>query len=104
MHDDVLESESYPEIIYACPASDMTVKRTGDGEFDVSLNGTLTLHGVTNRHPITGSVIANPDMLRTFGQFQIRQTDFNIKPVSVAGGILKVKDELTCTFDIVARP
>lgn len=104
MHDDVLESEMYPEIVYDCPASGMTVERTGDGRFDVSLNGNLTLHGVTNRRPITGKVIANPATLRTFGEFQIRQTDFNIKLVSVAGGILKVKDELKCTFDIVAQP
>src|SRR5215211_1247926 len=47
MHNEVLESEQYPEIIYDCPASDMTVKRIGDGQFDVSLNGHLTLHGVT---------------------------------------------------------
>jgi polyisoprenoid-binding protein YceI len=103
MHDEVLESEKYPEIVYACPASDMRVKRTGDGQFDVSLNGNLTLHGVTNGHPITGKVIAKSATLRTFGEFQIRQTNFDIKLVSVAGGILKVKDELKCTFDIVAR-
>jgi polyisoprenoid-binding protein YceI len=103
MHDEVLESENFPEIVYDCPADDMTVKRTGDGQFDVSLNGNLTLHGVTNRHPITGKVIANPAMLRAFGEFQIGQTNFNIKLVSVAGGILRVKDELKCAFDIVAR-
>jgi hypothetical protein len=33
----------------------------------------------------------------------VRQTDFGIKLVSVAGGALKVKDELQCAFDIVAR-
>ena len=104
MHDEVLESEAYPEIVYDCPASDITVTRTGDGQFDVSLNGNLTLHGVTKLHPITCKVIANSASLRTFGEFQIRQTNFNIKLVSVAGGILKVKDELKCTFDIVARP
>lgn len=104
MHNEVLESETYPEIVYDCPASNMTVSRTGDGQFDVTLNGNLTLHGVTNRHPIAGKVIASPTMLRTFGEFQIPQTSFNIELVSVAGGILKVKDELKCTFDIVARP
>ena len=31
----------------------------------------------------------------------LRQTDFGIKLVSVAGGTLKVKDELKCAFDIV---
>jgi polyisoprenoid-binding protein YceI len=104
MHDQVLESENYPEIVYDCPASNMRVTRTGDGQFDVSLNGNLTLHGVTNSHPIAGKVIASPAMLRTFGEFQIPQTSFNIKLVSVAGGILKVKDDLKCIFDLVARP
>ena len=104
MHDEVLETEKYPEIVYDCPASNMTVNRTGDGQFDVSLNGNLTLHGVANRHPLTGKVIATPAMLRALGEFEIQQTNFDIKLVSVAGGILKVKDELKCTFDIVARP
>src|SRR5215210_1391079 len=39
MHDEALESEAYPEIVYDCPAGDMTVRRTADGQFDVSLNG-----------------------------------------------------------------
>ncbi len=33
----------------------------------------------------------------------IRQSDFGIKPVSVAGGTLKLKDEIDLSFDIVAR-
>ena len=43
------------------------------------------------------------DSLRAFGEFTLRRTDFNIKLVSVAGGALKVKDELKFSFDIVAR-
>ena len=42
-------------------------------------------------------------MLRASGEFTVRQTDYGIKPVSVAGGALKVKDELKFSFDIVAR-
>ena len=42
-------------------------------------------------------------MLRANGEFSVRQTDYGIKPVSVAGGALKLKDELKCSFDIVAR-
>jgi hypothetical protein len=43
------------------------------------------------------------DMLRVFGEFTLRQTDYRIKLASVAGGALKLKDELKFTFDIVAR-
>jgi hypothetical protein len=37
------------------------------------------------------------------GEFSLRQTAYAIKLVSVAGGTLKLKDELKCSFDIVAR-
>jgi hypothetical protein len=33
----------------------------------------------------------------------VRQTDYGIKLVSVAGGMLKVKDEVRCSFDVMAR-
>ncbi len=42
-------------------------------------------------------------MLRANGEFSIRQTDYGIRLVSVAGGTLKLKDELKFTFDIVAQ-
>ena len=37
------------------------------------------------------------------GGFSLRQSDYNIKPVSVAGRALKLKDELKLAFEIVAR-
>lgn len=104
MHADVLESAKYPEIAYDCPSSASTSKRTGDGQFEVALNGNLSLHGVTRRHPITARVTAGASMLRAFGEFAILQSDYGIEPVNVAGGTLKVRDELKCSFDIVARP
>jgi hypothetical protein len=42
-------------------------------------------------------------MLRASGDFSLSQSDYAIKPVSVAGGALKVKDELKFDFEIVAR-
>jgi hypothetical protein len=43
------------------------------------------------------------DMLRASGEFSLLQTDFGIAPVSVAGGAMKLKDELKFAFNIVAR-
>jgi hypothetical protein len=34
------------------------------------------------------------------GRASIKQTDFGIKPVSVAGGVVKVKNELDIEFQI----
>jgi hypothetical protein len=33
----------------------------------------------------------------------VRQTDFGIEPVVAAGGLVKVEDEVTVSFRIVAR-
>jgi hypothetical protein len=34
----------------------------------------------------------------------VKQTDFGIKPVKVAGGTVKVKDEVQVDFDIQLSP
>jgi polyisoprenoid-binding protein YceI len=75
----------------------------GDALYSAALNGNLTLHGVTRRQPINVRVTLLGSMLRVSGGFLLSQTDYNIKPVSVAGGALKLKDELKLSFEIVAR-
>jgi hypothetical protein len=41
--------------------------------------------------------------LRANGEFPLLQSNFNIKPVTAVGGTIKLKDELKCSFDIVAH-
>jgi hypothetical protein len=43
------------------------------------------------------------DSLRAFGNFSLLQTDYDLKLASVAGGALKVKDELKFSFNLVGR-
>jgi polyisoprenoid-binding protein YceI len=101
MQEQVLDTSTYPEIVYDAPS--VSVKNTTDGQNDLMLLGQLILHGVTRRQTVPARVVLTGDMLRAFGEFSLRQSDFNIKPVSAVGGGLKVKDELKFSFDIVAR-
>jgi polyisoprenoid-binding protein YceI len=101
MHDDVLEDSKYTEIVYRCPKA--SARPVGGGQFEVALNGELTLHGVTRPQTISAKVSSTGTLLRAFGAFTVRQSEYGIKLVSVAGGTLKVKDELKCTFDITGR-
>lgn len=98
---EVLEVSQHPDIIYECPAT--TVRKTGEGQFEVTLPGSLTLHGVTLRQLVPARISLMGNMLRAFGDFSLQQPDYDIKPVTVGGGMLRVKDELKGTFDIVAR-
>jgi polyisoprenoid-binding protein YceI len=102
MNQEVLETARFPEIVYQAPS--VSVTKMTDMLYSATLNGELTLHGVTRKVTgITARVAMLGSMLRASGDFLLNQTDFNIKLVSVAGGALKLKDELKFSFEIVAR-
>ncbi|HWX92004.1 MAG TPA: YceI family protein [Terriglobales bacterium] len=100
MQDRVLESTAYPEIVFQ--SSSVKVSPAGPGQYRVEIVGQLSLHGVTREHIVSARVTVGPDRLRASGDFSLQQTDYGIELVSVAGGALKVKDELKCSFDILA--
>lgn len=101
MNQKVLESAKYPSISFEGTAA--AVKQLSEGRYQVNLNGTLSLHGTTGKEPMAVQVTLLGDMLRASGEFKLLQSDYGIAPVVVAGGALKLKDELKFTFDIVAR-
>lgn len=89
----VLDSEKYPEIRFRSTR----IERAGDGKWKVS--GELTLHQET--HPVEATVSGGNGRYR--GNASFKQTQFGIKPVAVAGGTVKVKDELRIEFEITAQ-
>lgn len=101
MREQVLETGRYPEIVFE--STSITASRLSGARYRVRVIGDLTLHGVTGRSLwIQAEVKTNEEGLRAQGEFTLKQTDYQIKPVSVAGGTLKVKNELKFSFDIAA--
>ncbi len=90
----VLDSVRFPEIRFRSTA----VEHTGTGR--LAVHGDLTLHGQTR--PVKLDVQAGNGHYK--GATQLKQSDFGIQPVTAGGGAIKVKDELTVEFDIVAKP
>ena len=101
MKSDVLETSRFPEIAFA--SSKISASKLGEGRYNVAITGDLSMHGVTQSLTFNAQVVVNGATLRGFGDFSVRQTDYDIALVSVAGGTLKVKDEIKVTFDILAR-
>ncbi len=87
---EVLDTEKYPEIRF----HSTSVERTGEAEWAV--HGDLTLHGQT--HPVTVKVNKSEGHYR--GVVPILQKDWGIEPVSIAGGSVKVKNEVRIEFDV----
>lgn len=101
MNEQVLETTRCPEIIYEAPV--ISITKLGDSLYSATLDGNLTLHGVTCRQPVTARIAVFGTMLRASGEFTLKQADYQIKLISVAGGAIKLKDELKLSFEMVAR-
>lgn len=100
MKEEVLEVKRFSEIHFI--STRVTGSRLGETLFATKIEGELSLHGVTREVVLSAQVVPDGDTLRSYGEFSLRQSDFNIKLVSVAAGALKVKDELKLSFDFVA--
>jgi polyisoprenoid-binding protein YceI len=98
--EEVLESDSYPEIVFE--SSRISASKTGEGQYWGNITGELTLHGMKHNQSITVRLSVDGDRLRATGEFSIRQSDYEIRPVSAVGGAIKLKDELKFSFDISA--
>jgi hypothetical protein len=61
------------------------------------VRGDLELHGQT--HQVAVRVVRENGRYK--GSTPLRQTEFGITPISIAGGTVKVKDEVVVEFDIV---
>ena len=91
---EVLDTAQYPEIAFTSTA----IEPAAADRWTVT--GTLTLHGKSR--PITFPVVRREG--RYHGTATLKQRDFGIEPISIAGGTVKVKDEVKVEFDIVAKP
>jgi len=86
----VLDADRFPEIRFVSGK----IALTAPGQYSVS--GTLQLHGTTK--PIAFTVKEVGDHYQ--GTAKLKQTDFGIEPISIAGGTVKVKDEVEVEFDV----
>jgi len=86
----VLDSAHFPEIRFRS----ISVRAAGRGRWLVE--GELTLHGATQSLTVT----AEQKDGRYLGVTGLRQRPFGMVPISVAGGTIKVKDEMRLEFDV----
>jgi polyisoprenoid-binding protein YceI len=97
----VLLPDQYPEIVFK--STNVTGKATGNNQYDLKIAGDLTLHGVTRQITIPTKVIVTGSELRAQGEFSINRGDFKVKATSAMHGLIRVKDKVKFTFDIVGH-
>jgi polyisoprenoid-binding protein YceI len=99
--DEVLETSRYPEMVYE--SERISVAQLGENLYGAGIKGKLNMHGVTGHVEFTAQVVVGDDTLRGYGNFSVKQTEYGIAIASIAGGTLKMKDEIKIAFFIVAK-
>ena len=97
----VLHTAQYPEITFK--STNVTGKLTSAGQFEARIEGDLTMHGVTRRIVIPAQVTLGANDLRAKGEFTVDRSDFKVKATSAVHGLVRVRDKLKFTFDILAH-
>jgi len=95
----VLDVRRYPKIAYESTA--VTLKSKRGSQLELSVAGQLTIRDVTQPVTVPVQVELGGSGLSARGRFEIKQSAFGIKPISV-GGVVSVKDTLAIDFSIVA--
>jgi polyisoprenoid-binding protein YceI len=95
--DQVLDVKRFPSVTF-CSRRVLVAQRTGETA-EVSIEGDLTLHGVTRPTTVRANVSVGPSgTLIARGTFPIKQTDFDMVPVTAAGGTIRTKDAVDVQF------
>jgi len=97
----VLDAVSFPKILFK--SKKVTGQALAGGDYEISLVGELSLHGATQEITVPVKVTLAGRTLKAVGQLTLRQDQFGMKPVSAAGGSVKVKNEVGIDFEIVAE-
>jgi polyisoprenoid-binding protein YceI len=97
----VLPPDKYPEIVFK--STGVTGKTLGNGQYEVKINGDLTLHGVTRPIVIQAKVSLSGNDLRAKGEFTVDRSDFKVPATSAVHGLVRIRNKLKFTFDIVGH-
>lgn len=97
----VLEPAKYPEIVFR--STSVTGKLTANNQYDLRIGGNLTLHGVTRYIVIPARATLLGNDLRAVGEFSIDRDDFSVKATSAFHGLIRVRNKVKFTFDIIGH-
>ena len=101
MKQEVLESTKFPDIIFE--SFEIKAEAVKADTYRVTVQGMLKLHGETEQHRFSAQVSIGVDSARAYGEFTLLQSHYGIRIASIAGGTMKLLDELKFTFYVVAR-
>ena len=98
METEVLQIAEFPRITFESTAIEAGAPN------QLRVHGNLTIRGKTQPVVIPLSFMRLGDgTYQAVGKYNLKQTTFGIKPIQLAGGTIKVKDELQTEFELYLK-
>jgi len=99
METDVLKISQFPQITF-----ESTALESAGPAGSMRVRGNLTITGKTQPVVIALTLTHLEDgTYRVVGKHSLKQTSYGIKPIQLAGGTVKVKDEIETDFEIILK-
>ena len=99
---EVLDATRFPEIRFT--ADRLVASADKSEEFQGTVFGKLSLHGVTRPLEFPVRVWRRGDARVVLGKVSFNQSDFGISPLSKAGGAIAVEDRVLVDFALRLQP
>jgi len=100
-NENYMESDKYPKAIFKGAVADISkVNFTKDGSYPVAVSGDLTIHGVTNKVSVPGTITVKGGVASAAASFAVRPADYKISiPKLVKDNIAEsINITVNCNF------
>lgn len=92
----MLDGARFPEVV-------LQSGRMESGSEGILADVSVSIRGQTRTVTVPVQYEIQGNEVRAMGQVPLRQTDLGLTPFSLLGGALRVEDEMTVKFSVVAR-
>lgn len=100
-NEDYMESDKYPNTIFKGKVNEK-VDYTKNGVNNVTVTGTMDMHGVKKTITIPGTITVKDGLIFLVAKFDVKLTDYNIKVPTVIGS--DIAKQIAITFTSTMKP
>lgn len=102
-NENYVESSKFPKSTFKGKITNLTtVNFTKDGTYTVTVEGDLTLHGVTKNASSAGTLTVKGGKITAFSKFTVKLKDYNINIPSLVKD--KISEDIDITLDCKYEP
>jgi polyisoprenoid-binding protein YceI len=102
-NENYVESEKFPKAIFKGTFSNgSTIDPHQNGEYPVTVEGTMTIHGVTKPVKTKGTIVVNGSQISAQTKFMVRVADHDIKIPKIV--FHNIAEEVEVTVDLKYDP